>query len=75
MLEKNVSANDIFRLQDSQSAEIFSQRLAEFGRKCPHTMQYLKAIRSRREMGALRTGQLPYNLLHIPCKSDYKFGN
>jgi hypothetical protein len=44
VLEKNVSENDIFRLQDSQSAEIFRERLEEFGRKCPHTMQYLKAI-------------------------------
>ncbi len=44
MLEKNVSENDIFRLQDSPSAEIFRARLEEFGRKCPHTMLYLKAI-------------------------------
>ncbi len=44
MLEKNFSENDIFRLQDSQSAEIFRARLEEFGRKHPHTMLYLKAI-------------------------------
>jgi hypothetical protein len=44
MLEKNVSDNDIFRLQDSSTAEIFSARLEEFGRKCPNTMVYLKDI-------------------------------
>jgi hypothetical protein len=44
MLEKNVSDNDIFRLQDSGTAEIFSARLEEFGKKCPNTMLYLKAI-------------------------------
>jgi hypothetical protein len=47
MLEKNVSENDIFRLQDSHSAEVFSARLEEFGRKCPNTMLYLKAIPQR----------------------------
>lgn len=44
VLEKNVSENDIFRLQDSPTAEIFNARLEEFGRKCPNTMLYLKAI-------------------------------
>ena len=43
-MEKNVSENDIFRLQDSNTAEIYSARLEEFGRKCPNTMLYLKAI-------------------------------
>ena len=35
MLEKNVSDNDIFRLQDSGTAEIFSARLEEFGEMGP----------------------------------------
>jgi hypothetical protein len=44
VLEKNMSENDMFRLQDSPTAEIFDAHLEEFGRKCPKTMQYLKAI-------------------------------
>jgi hypothetical protein len=64
MLENNVSENDIFRLQDSPTAEIFSARLEEFSRKFPNTMLYLKAIPA--EKWVLYAQVSPFSLPNIP---------
>jgi hypothetical protein len=43
-LEKNVGKLDIFRLVESESQDIFIERMNKFGLKYPNAMEYLKQI-------------------------------
>jgi hypothetical protein len=43
-LEKNVGKLDIFRLVESESQDIFTERMNKFGLKYPNAMEYLKQI-------------------------------